>query len=114
VLGITHLRIYATTKLLKSHEWIAVRSGKHKAMPNRMMKQMALHYKTGLLSIKPNRRFAKGAIQRFAFRLQWMLENKCAGDAMLLAKVINFAFASPTLRGAYQLRCIIRRKMRLF
>jgi hypothetical protein len=87
VLGITHLRIYATTKLLKSHEWIAVRSGKHKAMPNRMqvrldklplsgdlrrtivsdeMKQMALHYKTGLLSIKPNRRFAKGALQRFA------------------------------------------------
>jgi hypothetical protein len=69
------------------------------------MKQMALHYKTGLLSIKPNRRFAKGALQRFAFRLQWMLENKCAGAAMLLAKVINFAFASPTLRGAYQLRC---------
>jgi hypothetical protein len=77
VLGITHLlRIYATTKLLKSHEWIAVRSGKHKAMPNRMqvrldklplsgdlrrtivsdeMKQMALYVNTsqGLRLITP-------------------------------------------------------------
>jgi len=122
--------IYATTKLLKSHEWIAVRSGKHKALPNRMqvrldklplsgelrrtivsdeMKQMALNYKTALLRIKPNRRFAKGALQRFAFRLQWLLENKCARNAKLLTNVINFAFASPiyhvkAVRGPHELR----------
>lgn len=122
--------IYATTKILKSNDWIAVRSGKNKSQPNRMqvrldklplgselrrtivsdeMKQMALNYKLALLRIKPNRRFAKGALQNFAFRLQWMLENKCAGDAKLLTNVINFAFASPiyhkkALRGPHELR----------
>ncbi len=122
--------IYATTKILKRHEWVAVRSGKNKALPNRMqvqldklplsgelrrtivsdeMRQMALNYKLALVKIKPNRRFARGALQNFAFRLQWMLENKCAGDANLLTNVINFAFSSPTyhakaLRGPHELR----------
>jgi hypothetical protein len=122
--------IYETTKLLKRHDWIAVRSGKNKSKPNRMqvrldklplsselrrtivsdeMKQMALSYKMALVKIKPNRRFAKGALQGFAFRLQWMLENKCAGDAKLLTNVINFAFSSPmyhkkALRGPHELR----------
>lgn len=122
--------IHATTKILKRYEWVAVRSGKNKAQPNRMqvqldklplsgelrrtivsdeMKQMALHYKLALVKIKPNRRFARGALQNFAFRLQWMLENKCAGDANLLTNVINFAFSSPTyyakaLRGPHELR----------
>jgi len=122
--------IYETTKILKANEWIAVRSGKNKALPNRMlvvldklplsgelrrtivseeMRQIALHYKLILVKIKPNRRFAKGALQRFAFRLQSLLDKKCAGDANLLANVINFAFASPmyhkkALRGPHELR----------
>ena len=63
---------------------------------------MAANYKDALLKIKPKRRFEAGAVQRWEYVMQWLLDKKCKGDFALLANVLSFALNHPEHTGAAQ------------
>jgi hypothetical protein len=59
-------------------------------------------YKKVLVSCKPKRRFQAGTEQRWAYTVQWLLDKKCKGDALLLVGVINTALHHPDYTNAAQ------------
>ena len=109
-------------KLLKQLGILAIKSGKRSNVPNEVTvllntlpqgdlksttvtsaaKEMAANYKVVLLKIKPKRRFEAGALQRWEYVMQWLLDKKCKGDFGLLAKVLTFALNHPQHTAAAQ------------
>jgi hypothetical protein len=66
---------------------------------------VAAAYKNMLHKTYPKRRFQAGTLQRWEYAFESLLTKKCAGDSVLLVKVINFAifhpsYAKETHRGA--------------
>jgi hypothetical protein len=76
--------------------------------PGEWAQVAAMSYKTWMLQANPKRRFAKNALQRFAFVLQGIRDKRCNGSTERMSKIMVFAFASPkyrkeVLRGPHRL-----------
>ena len=133
--------IYESQKRLKKLGYITVAKGRRKGMANRFgvqidklplseelkrtvvtdySRELAKWYRQQQQDTIRNRRlkqtrFMKHSLQQYAFRLEWLLNNKCglnedgSRNSLLLGAIITFAFNSPAyikkaMRGPHELR----------
>lgn len=127
-LGCGESAIYESQQRLKNFGWLAVQKGKRRGAANRFtllidklplgdlkktvisdeMRELARSYQTLVKACDRTKRFMKGSLQVYAFRLETLL-SKCGGDEKVLREIIKFAFGRPefyakAMRGPHELR----------
>ena len=119
-LGCTEGTIGQSSTRLKQAGWLELETGKGRWNPNKYFvlrgtlpleeqlkravvspeaEKLASDYMTEQRKTKPKRIFRKGTQQRYAYRLQTLID-KCGGDEQLLRRKIRFALATEKYRAA--------------